>query len=194
MAQDAFVRQARRWRRLQGVSTGQLSERVKALGGTLSPSDIERLESGTRPLDMEQAAVIAEALETTVDWLLGSSFSVDAPAEMKQPPTAEELQSEAKAVQRRLGELGGQAMAAQQKFISAQQRETAARQATALAMSEYQAVTAHEREMERHYQYLLGRIDSLRAVAGEPTIMETVPVYEGDERRAREQDLEHPPY
>lgn len=193
LAQDVFMRQEKRYRKLKGVSAEKVAQRISDLGGSLTAFDLERLEDGTRLLKMTEAKLIAEALETTVDWLLGSGFSLDVPDEMKRPPNADELEVEAKAVLRRLGELGGQALAAQHAHMQAQQREMQARQEASLALAGLQTVTAHEREMERHYQYLLGRIDSLREAAGEPTVIEMVPVYEGDEKRARQDDLENPP-
>lgn len=187
LAQDVFMRQEKRYRKLNDVTAGEVVQRVNDLGGDLSVTDLERLENGTRLLGVAESQLIAQALGTTVEWLLGSGFSSEAPEEMKVPPNAVELEAEAKAVERRLGEVGGQ-------VLSARHQEMQARRAYEMAASMLATVRAHERELERNYQYLLGRIDSLRAAAGEPTIIETIPVYEGDENRAREDNLDSPPF
>ncbi|MFJ5728762.1 helix-turn-helix domain-containing protein [Streptomyces paradoxus] len=181
LAQDIFMRQARRYRKLRGVSTEELARKAAAAGSSLTEQDIERLEDGTRLLRMAEAREIAGALETSVDWILGSGFSDDAPEEMRWPPTAEEMEAEAKALQRRMGDMGERVTAAQYQFQAAKQREVAARQEAEMAMAMLESTVAQEREMERHYQYLLGRIDSLRAAAGKDTVIEFHPVREGEE-------------
>ncbi|PWJ02427.1 hypothetical protein DKG34_38775 [Streptomyces sp. NWU49] len=181
LAQDVFMRQAKRYRNLRGVSVEELARRVAVAGSSLTEQDIRSLEDGTRLLRMAEAREIAGALETTVDWILGSGFSDDAPEEMRWPPTAEELEAEAKALQRRMGDMGGRVMAAHRQLAMAREREAAARQESELAMAMLQSAMAQEREMERHYQYLLGRIDSLRAAAGKETVVEFHPVYEEEE-------------
>lgn len=186
LAQDVFMRQAKRYRKLKGLTVTQVAESILASGRAVTAKDLEHLENGTRYLKMAEAGWISEALGTTVEWLLGSGFSSDAPEEMKWPPNAEELEAEAKAVLRRLGEVGSQ-------VLQAQQREQQAHREYEMASSMLRSVTTHQHEMERNYQYLLGRIDSLRAASGEPTIMETVPVYDDDPQRARKDDLEEPP-
>lgn len=179
LAQDVFMRQASRYRKLKGLSVAQVAEVIRSAGGTLTEDDLGRLEKGMRPLGKAEAGLIAAALDTSIEWILGSGFQLEAPEEMKGPPNADELEAEAKAVLRRLGELGNQA-------LYARQREESARREYEMAVAMRASVTAHEREMERNYQYLLGRIDSLRAAAGEPTIVETVPVFEGDEDGSEE--------
>ncbi|MEV6803176.1 helix-turn-helix transcriptional regulator [Streptomyces sp. NPDC051132] len=181
LAQDVFLRQSKRYRKLQGISLEQLAEKVTGLGVNLSAEDLHGLESGTRFLGALEAKAIASALGVTVEWLLVSGFSDDAPDEMKFPPTAEELEAEAKAIQRRMGDVGAQILSAQHALAVAREREEAARRESNLAMSMLQSAMAAEREMERHYQYLLGRMDSLRAAAGEQTAIEFHPVYEEDE-------------
>nr|WP_055518349.1 helix-turn-helix transcriptional regulator [Streptomyces ossamyceticus] len=189
LAQDIFMRQAKRYRKLQGISLEDLAKRLAGKEPVLENEDIRRLENGTRLLRMAEAKAIAFALGTTVDWLLGSGFSHDAPEEMKWPPNDEELQAEAKAVERRLGEIGMQVNAAAGQFAQAMEREEMARQQTTMARAMLQQATSQQREMERHYQYLIGRIDSIRAAKGDELIMQLHPVYEGDE----EGDYEKPP-
>jgi transcriptional regulator with XRE-family HTH domain len=181
LAQDIFMRQAKRYRKLQGVSVEELARRAAVAGSSLTEQDIERLEDGTRLLRMAEAREIAGALEVTVDWILGSGFSDDAPEEMRWPPTGEELEAEAKALQRRMGDMGARVFAAHSQLAAAREREAAARQETEMAMAMLQSAMAQEREMERHYQYLLGRIDSLRAAAGKDTVIEFRPVREDEE-------------
>ncbi|MEU7399705.1 helix-turn-helix transcriptional regulator [Streptomyces sp. NPDC044948] len=181
LAQDIFMRQARRYRRLQEVSLGELAERARALGSALSVDDLKRLEDGTRLLRMKEAQALAKGLGTSVDWLLGSGFSEDAPEEMRWPPNSEELQAEANAVLRRLGDMGAQVLAAQQQHAMAKKREEEARQQAEMTMSMWHSAMAQEQEVHRHYQYLLGRIDSVRAAEGKATMIEMVPVYEEDD-------------
>jgi transcriptional regulator with XRE-family HTH domain len=194
LAQDVFMRQAKRYRQLQDLSIEQLAKKLAGKEPLLSEDDIRRLEDGTRLLGMAEANAIATALETTVDWLLGSGFSSSAPEVMKWPPNAEELQAEANAVLRRMADVGMQLNSANQQLAAAQQRMRQAQQEAAMAESIFQSAMAQQREMEKHYQYLLGRIDSIRAARGEETALQVVPVYEGDENRAREDDLEDPPF
>lgn len=179
LAQDVFMRQAKRYRKLKGLTVAQVAEAIRARGGAVTEEDLEGLEKGARLLKKAEADFIAMALDTSVEWILGSGFQRDAPEELKWPPSADELEAEAKAVLRRLGDIGRQA-------LIARHREGQARREYEMAVALRESVTAHEREMERSYQYLLGRIDSLRAAAGEPTIMETVPVFEGDENGSEE--------
>lgn len=186
LAQDVFMRQFKRFREIKGLTPEQVVERSRPHGGKLRAADVQKLENGTRLLAMSEASALARALDTSVEWLLGPGFSDDSTDEMRRTPNAEELEAEAKAVLRRLGELGSQVLAARQREQQAQREHHMAQQMLLVT-------TAHERELERSYQYLLGRIDSLRAASGEPTIMETVPVYEGDPNRAREDGLDDPP-
>jgi transcriptional regulator with XRE-family HTH domain len=181
LAQDVFLRQSRRYRRLLGISIEELAKRTVETGTGLSLEDLRGLENGTRLLRVLEAKAIAAALGVTVEWLLGSGFSDDAPDEMKVPPTTEELEAEAKAVQRRLGDVGAQVLNAHHALAAAREREEAARREAEMALSMLQSAMATEREMERHYQYLLGRMDSLRAAAGEQMAIEFHPVYEEDE-------------
>jgi transcriptional regulator with XRE-family HTH domain len=194
LAQDVFMRQAKRYRELQELSIEQLAKKLAGKEPPLSEDDIRCLEDGTRLLRMAEGKAIATALETTVDWLLGSGFSSDAPEVMKWPPNAEELQAEANAVLRRMADVGMQVNAANQQLAAAQQRMRQAQQEAAMAESMFHSALAQQREMEKNYQYLLGRIDSIRAARGEETVIQIVPVYEGDENRAREDDLEDPPF
>ncbi|MEU1008162.1 helix-turn-helix transcriptional regulator [Streptomyces sp. NPDC005890] len=172
LAQDVFMRQAKRYRKMNGVSAEDLAERIAGLGGRLTLEDILRLEDGTRLLKMAEATVIAMALDTTVQWLIGSGFSDEAPEEMKWPPNDDELQAEAKAVERRMMDAGAQVSAAQAQFVRAREREEQARQQTQMAMLMMDQAMVRQRELERHYQYLLGRIDSLRAAKGEETVIQ----------------------
>jgi len=181
LAQDVFMRQAKRYRKLQDVSLEELAKRIAELGSDLPVDDLKRLENGTRLLRMAEATAIAAALGSTVDWLLGSGFSSDAPEDMKWPPNDEELQAEAKAVERRMADVGAQVNSSYAQYQHAREREVQARQQTEMALLMLQQVTAQQREMERHYQYLLGRIDSIRAAKGGETVVQFVPVYEDEE-------------
>lgn len=182
LAQDVFMRQAKRHRQLRGLSIEQLAKKLAGKEPILEEDDIRRLEDGTRLLRKAEADAIAAALETTVDFLLGSSFSNDAPEEMRRPPDDKELEAEANAVMRRIADVGAQLNAAHQQAQAAAQREQAARAEAAMAQAMVQSVRAQQAEMEKHYQYLLGRIDSIRAARGEETAIQIVPVYgEGGE-------------
>jgi transcriptional regulator with XRE-family HTH domain len=172
VAQDTFIRQMKRYRRLLNVSIEELAERVAELGADIELKDLMRLENGTRLLRMSEAKALARALDTTVDWLLGSGFSNDAPDEMKIPPTDEELQAEAKAVERRISELGEQVNRAHSEYAYARQRAEDARQQAEQQMAVYQQVASQQVDLERQYHYLLGRIDSLRAAKGEEQIIQ----------------------
>ncbi|WP_455359983.1 helix-turn-helix domain-containing protein [Streptomyces sp. SYSU K21746] len=176
LAQDTFIRQMKRYRRLLNVSTEELAKRVSELGADVELKDLARLENGTRLLKMSEAEVIARALDTTAEWLLGSGFLSGVPEQMQAPPTDEELQVEAKAVERRIFEMGMQVNAARTQYAQARQREEEARQAAQYAQVIFEQTATQQAELERQYQYLLGRIDSLRAAKGEELILQTHPV------------------
>ncbi|MFI8297321.1 multiprotein-bridging factor 1 family protein [Streptomyces nigra] len=180
LAQDVFMRQAARYRKLRGVSVKELARKLAGQEPILDEDDLKRLENGTRLLRMAEASAIAAALETTVDWLLGSGFSPDAPEEMRWPPNDKELEAEANAVMRRMGDVGGQLVAARQQARAAHEREVQARQEAQMAMAMVQSIEAQQAEMHSHYQYILGRIDSIRAARGEETAIQIVPVFEED--------------
>lgn len=186
LAQDTFIRQAKRYRKLQSVTIEALAQRVADLGADIELKDLKSLENGTRLLRMSEADVIARALDTTVDWLLGSAFRSGMPEEMTAPPTDEELQAEAKAVEQRLGDMGTQVMVAHEHYQNARRREAEARQAAEMAMVVLHQTEAQQAELARQYQYLLGRIDSLRAAKGEELILQTHPVYDDREDLHRE--------
>lgn len=188
LAQDTFIRQMKRFRNLVQVSIEELAKRVAELGGDLELKELARLENGTRLLKMSEAEVIARALDTTVDWLLGSGFLGGVPDEMQAPPTDEELQVEAKAVERRIFETGTQVNAMHAQYSHARQREEDARQQTQYAFAIYQQTAAQQAELERQYQYLLGRIDSLRAAKGEELIIQAHFVASGEVTRSNGDD------
>lgn len=191
LAQDVFMRQAKRYRKLQDVSLDELAKGVASLaadlGVDLAVEDLRRLEDGTRLLRMAEARGIAQALGTTVDWLLRSGFSDDAPEEMRWPPDDKEMEAEANAVLRRMADVGAQLNAAHQQAANARDREAHARAEADMAAAMVQSVTARQREMEKHYQYLLGRIDSVRAARGEATVMQPVSLFEDDELSGEEE-------
>lgn len=180
LAQDVFLRQAKRYRKLRGVSVEELVKRAGDLGSELSAEGIRHLEDGKRLLRVTEATAIANALETTVEWLLGSGFSDEAPEEMRWPPNDKELEAEANAVMRRIAEASAQLNAARQQAEVATQREASARAEADMAMAMVQSLAAQQREMEKNYQYLLGRIDSIRAARGEETAIQLYPLYEED--------------
>lgn len=198
LAQDTFVRQMKRYRKLKGISLERVAQVVGDLqgvappGGALGVNELERLENGTRLLKGAEAELISAALDTTVGWLLGSAFRSDVPDEMKVPPTDGELQAEAKALERRMADLGMRVNMAHGQYAEAKEREEAARQQAHLAQAILNQAVAEQRDMERQYQYLLGRIDSLRAAKGEELIMQVHPVYEHDEERSGEKPQQRP--
>lgn len=187
LAQDTFIRQAKRYRKLKGISLEQVAKAIAELqgvhppGGNLEVVELESLENGTRLLKGAEAELIATALGTTVSWLLGSGFSVDAPDELKAPPTDEELQAEAKAVERRIGEMGTQVNGAAAQAAHFREREAEARRQAEWAQAILESATAQQHELMRQYQYLLGRIDSLRAAKGEELIIQVHRVYVEDD-------------
>lgn len=181
VAQDTFMRQVKRFRKYKGVTLQELAALLSGYGEGITQTQLERFENGTllpRPGD---ATAIAEALGTTVQWLLRSAFSGDAPDELKGPPTEEELQAEAKAVENRIFDVGAQANEARTRLTQARRAEEDARQQSAHAMNRLQQADSQRLELERQYHYLLGRIDSLRAANGEPLALEVVPVFENDD-------------
>lgn len=181
LTQDVFMRQARRYRKLQGVSAEELAGKLSGKEPVLEYEDVKRLENGTRLLRMTEAQAIAAALGTTVDWLLGSGFSGEGPEEMRWPPNDKEMEAEANAVMRRISDVGTQLNAAFERATMAKELEAQARSDAELAMAMVQSITAQQQEMEKHYQYLLGRIDSIRAARGEETAIQIHPVYEEDD-------------
>lgn len=166
-AQDTFVRQMKRYRKLQNVSVEELAKRVSEQGGTLDQAAISRLEDGTRLLRMSEAQELAGALETTVDWILGSGFRSGGPEELTAPPNEEELQAEAKAVERRIFEAGVRVNGANQALAHAQERAAHAAQEAEYARMVLEQAMTDKTELEREYHYLRGRVDTLRAARGE---------------------------
>ncbi|MGV9755395.1 helix-turn-helix domain-containing protein [Streptomyces tricolor] len=173
LAQDTFIRQMKRYRKMRGISPEEVVSRIADLGGDLSVQDLTRLEDGTRLLAMAEAQFLAAALDTSVEWLLGSAFQSDAPEELTAPPTDEELQVEAKAVERRIFEIGTQLNHAVMQRAQAVKRAEMARREADMAILLQQQVFTQKAELERQYHYLLGRIDSLRAAKGEEQMLQT---------------------
>ncbi|QXE36943.1 helix-turn-helix domain-containing protein [Streptomyces sp. GMY02] len=184
LAHDAFVRQMKRYRKLQGVSPEELAERIAEIGGELSVNDLKRLENGTRIVRPDEGELIAQALGSTVDWIVGSGFAYEAPDAMKVPPTADELQTEAKAMEQRMTQAGMRVNGARMQLEQARQAEAAARRQAQVAMAVLTQAEAVQRDIERSYQYLLGRIDSIRAANGDDLIIQSYPVYEESDRQS----------
>lgn len=186
LAQDAFVRQVKRYRKLKGISIEQVAQGVSEVqgsappGGALGVAELKRVEAGTRLLKGAEGEAIAHALGTTVEWLLGSSFSSGAPQELKDPPTGEELQAEATAMLQRISEIGVRVNAARGQYAQAKEREAEARRQADWARAIFENASTEQHQLDRQYQYLLGRIDSLRAAKGEELVMQVHPVYEDD--------------
>lgn len=177
LSHDTFVRQMKRYRKLQGVSVDELAELVTCSGYELSAASLKRLENGTALLSANEAKLIAQALGTTVQWLVGSGFSGDAPAEMKGPPDDEELQVEAKAMEQRITRAGMRTNNARMQLDQAKHAEAVAIRQSYYAASVLSQAETVQRELERQYQYLIGRIDSIRAAKGDELIMQVHPVY-----------------
>ncbi|MGW0914684.1 hypothetical protein ACWD1Z_23445 [Streptomyces sp. NPDC002784] len=186
LAQDSFIRQMKRYRRMKGLSIEQVAQGVAEaqgvlpVGGGLGVDELKRLENGTRLIKGAEGEAIAYALGTTVEWLLGSSFSDDAPEELKAPPTSEELEAEAKAMEQRMVQVGTRCNAARNQYSTAKEREEEARRQAQWALAIFENANAEMRRLEQQYQYLLGRIDSLRAAQGEELIVQVHPVYVDD--------------
>lgn len=178
IGQDSFVRQMKRYRKMKEVSRRSLADKVAELGGALTEADLEHLENGTRLITAQEGKLLAEALGTTVGWIIGSAFSSDAPDALKVPPTAEELQAEAKAMEQRIFSIGSKVNSARIQLEHAKQAEAHAVRQTQYAAAVLSQADGVQREMERQYQYLLGRIDSIRAAQGDDLIMQVHPVYD----------------
>ncbi|MEU2797464.1 helix-turn-helix transcriptional regulator [Streptomyces sp. NPDC007117] len=174
---DSFVRQMKRYRKMKEVSLSSLAGRVAELGGALTEADLGRLENGTRLITAQEGKLLAEALGTTVGWIVGSAFSSEAPDALKAPPTAEELQTEAKAMEQRISSIGSKVNSARMQLEHAKQAEAQAIRQSHYAAAVLSQADGIQREMERQYQYLLGRIDSIRAAQGDEPIMQVHPVY-----------------
>jgi transcriptional regulator with XRE-family HTH domain len=173
-AQDSFVRQVKRYRRLQNVSIEELAKRVIDLGGGLSLDDLKQMEKGTRSPGGAEGRVIAQALGTTVNWLLDSVSSSDAPDEMKAPATREELEAEEEAVKRRIFVAASDLAHARKRHIRAKEQVEVARRQEELAFMVLDKLNSQMTELQVDYQYVLGRIDSLRAASGEEMIKHLV--------------------
>lgn len=167
LAQDVFVRQMKRYRKLQGVTTQELAKRVAELGGNLDQEAIESLEAGVRFLRTADAELLARALETSVDWLLGSGFRSDAPEELTAPSDEEELKSEADAVIRRVAEARARLQEAERSHQYAEERAAAAQAEAAYARMAVEQAADEMSELEHRLHYLRGRLDTLRAARGE---------------------------
>ncbi|MET7643011.1 helix-turn-helix domain-containing protein [Streptomyces sp. NPDC005426] len=175
-AQDTFLRQMKRYRKLKGVTLETMVSRLAALGWRISLEDLTQLESGMHPLKVAECENLAAALGTDMQWLLASGFQESMPPEMTAPLTDEELQAEAKATERRMFEVGAQLNQAVGQHVQAVERAEMARREAEMALVLRQQVSAQKAELERQYHYLIGRIDSLRAARGEDQIFQTYPV------------------
>lgn len=171
MAQDTFVRQVKRHRNVQGLSPGDLAERISQIGGDLQESDIVHMENGTRVIRSKEALLLAQALGLTVEEVLMSAIRhAGGGADLSAPPDEEELAAQAKAVQQRLFEVAEQVSAAAQAMHHAQLRAEEAREAATMARMYFDQVRADQSSLEREYHYMLGRIDTLRAARGEQVV------------------------
>ncbi|MFC4034579.1 helix-turn-helix domain-containing protein [Streptomyces polygonati] len=167
MAENLFVQQMHRYRKLKGVSAGELAKRVVEQGGSLVEDDIIRLENGTRALRMADGKLIARALDVTVEWLLSSAFRPDSDPALLAPPNESELEAEAKAIERRILEVGSSLNSANQMLKAARRQVEDAHRSEQMAKAMFHQFDTEKIELEREYHYLLGRIDTMRAARGE---------------------------
>jgi len=187
LAQDVFVRQVRRFRKMKGISLQQVAQRVAEAqgavppGGALGVAELERIENGTRLLKGAEGEAIAYALGTTVGWLLESAFGEDAPDELKGPPTDEELQAEGKAIEQRIMSAGTRVNLASNQYSQARQRAEQARHDESLALAILENARMEQLRLEKQYQYIVGRIDSIRAAKGQSLLFDVQPVYDDEE-------------
>jgi transcriptional regulator with XRE-family HTH domain len=186
LAQDTFMRQMKRYRKKQGVSLAEVARSIAELQGDLPPgeslgvAELEKLENGTRLPKGAEGELIANALGTTVEWLLGSTFMDGVPEYLKEPPTDEELQAEAKAMEQRMVRVGMRVNGARNQYAMAREREDEARRQASWAQAILENAASEQRKLEQQYQYLLGRIDSIRAAKGEDLVVQVHPVYGDD--------------
>jgi transcriptional regulator with XRE-family HTH domain len=179
----------KRYRLLQGVSLEELAKRVIDLGGGPSLGSLQQMEKGLLSPGRADGRVIAQALGTTVKWLLESGTSSDAPDEMKAPPTREELEVEEEAVKRRVLTAASEVANARRRHVRAKEQVEAARQQEDLAFMVFDRLSTQLTELQIDYQYVLGRIDSLRAASGEETIKQAVFIDAADEAASKETSL-----
>lgn len=171
LAQDMFVRQVKRHRKRLDLTHEELARRVSAIGGSMQPQAIAELEEGLVELKLAEADLLARALDQTVQDMLASAFNATDEA-LKAPPTEEELVAEAKAVERRIFDVGTKANQAAERLQQANAEVRSARERADFASQVFRQHVAMKADLESQYQYLLGRIDSLRSSRGEAEIME----------------------
>ncbi|MFG2855665.1 helix-turn-helix transcriptional regulator [Streptomyces mirabilis] len=175
MAEDIFVRQMKRRRRALGLSQAELAERVSRKGGSLYQQTIAKIESGLRRVQLQEADLIAEALDASVAEMLTESIGVSesAPEEMD----IEELIDLIKQLQRRRGTLSSAVHAARETVNRAEEeaREAHARAAVTAtradqAARELRVLTDELMQVEAEHSRLasisLGRQSELNALLG----------------------------
>jgi transcriptional regulator with XRE-family HTH domain len=180
VAEYAFLRQMRRHRKLHGLSYEDLAARIKEIGGNLEAEQIAGIEIGDRRLALAEADLLARALGSTVQDVLASAFDDVGEEALRAPSNEEELTAQAKAIERRVFEVGAQVNGAAQRARDAQARVEFARREAEQAQLVFQQVSAEKSSLEREYHYLLGRIDSLRSEMGKETIMQEVEEADGE--------------
>ncbi|MFE4701425.1 helix-turn-helix transcriptional regulator [Streptomyces sp. NPDC056738] len=99
MAEDVFVRQMKRRRVLLQLSQAELATRISELGGSLYQQTIAKIESGQRAVRLQEADLIARALESTVSEML--ALSIGDPESSPETMDIEELITQVKALHRR---------------------------------------------------------------------------------------------
>ncbi|WP_346167048.1 helix-turn-helix domain-containing protein [Streptomyces javensis] len=151
VAEDTFIRQMRRRRMALDLSQSDLAERAVALGGNLYQQTIAKLEAGQRALKLSEADILAKALGTTVQDMLASAFSGDAPPAMRKPPTLEELRAQAMAAERRLE-------AATEEATRAALAAKEAKAHALVAEMNFERATMRQRDVQQEYHYLLEQV------------------------------------
>lgn len=175
MAEDTFVRQMKRRRRALGLSQAELAERVSRKGGTLYQQTIAKIESGLRRVQLQEADLIAEALDASVAEMLTDSIgaSESNPEEME----IEELVDLIKEIQRRRDTVSSVVHQARETASEAERvaREAHAHAAVAAMRAEQAArelrvftdeLAQVEAEHSRLTHISLGRQSELNALLG----------------------------
>jgi transcriptional regulator with XRE-family HTH domain len=164
MAEDVFVRQMKRMRARLGLSPDDVIQRLAQKDLVITKEQLAEIEDGVRPVRPAEAQVLAAALGSTVERILGSSFMGE-DDQLKAPPAEQELTIEAKALQRRMAEAGAHVVSAQHELQMAKDRAL-------YAEHQLRSAQAMSAELERQYYYTLGRIDALRSERGEEEVMQ----------------------
>jgi transcriptional regulator with XRE-family HTH domain len=153
LAEDLFVRQMRRRRAALDLSQAELADRVENLGGSLYQQTIAKIESGQRAVRLTEAALIAEALGSSVSEML--SKAIGDPESSLEKIDIEGLLAQVHAAQRHRNEMSEKLRDARDREAQARDQAAIAQQAVALASMEVRRIAAQQQDADDELNHLI---------------------------------------